>query len=59
MISPIEADRQHPTKRLRPFASGELKVRHALIAAPLMIAAALPARCAVAAIRGGTAAICC
>jgi 4-hydroxybenzoate polyprenyltransferase len=40
-LADLEADRQHPTKRLRPFASGALKVMHGLIAAPLMIAAAL------------------
>jgi 4-hydroxybenzoate polyprenyltransferase len=40
-LADLDADRQHPTKRLRPFASGDLKVAHGLIAAPLMIAAAL------------------
>jgi len=37
----LEADRAHPTKRLRPFASGELRIAHGLIAAPLMMIGAL------------------
>ena len=40
-LSDLDADRQHATKRHRPFASGELKILHGLIAAPLMIAGAL------------------
>lgn len=40
-LADLEADRAHPTKRLRPFASGRLKVRHGFVAAPLMIAVAL------------------
>src|SRR6478672_11509061 len=40
-LSDLEADRVHPTKRLRPFASGRLTVGHGLIAAPLMIVMAL------------------
>jgi 4-hydroxybenzoate polyprenyltransferase len=36
-----EADRVHPTKRLRPFASGRLKVAHGLIVASLIIVIAL------------------
>jgi 4-hydroxybenzoate polyprenyltransferase len=40
-IADIEADRLHHTKRLRPFASGDLPVSAGLIAAPLMIVAAL------------------
>jgi len=42
----LDADRRHATKSLRPFASGDLKILHGLIAAPLMIAAALA--CALA-----------
>ena len=42
-LADLDADRQHATKRLRPFASGDLKVLHGLIAAPLMIAVALAA----------------
>ncbi|HKS54362.1 MAG TPA: UbiA family prenyltransferase [Steroidobacteraceae bacterium] len=40
-LADLEADRAHATKRLRPFASGALKIIHGLIAAPLMIAVAL------------------
>jgi len=40
-LADLDADRRHPTKRLRPFASGALKILHGLIAAPLMIAGAL------------------
>jgi 4-hydroxybenzoate polyprenyltransferase len=40
-LADIEADRQHPTKRNRPFASGSLAIRIGMIAAPLMISAAL------------------
>jgi hypothetical protein len=40
-LADLDADRAHATKRLRPFASGGLKIVHGLIAAPLMIAAAL------------------
>ena len=40
-LADLEADRAHATKRLRPFASGSLKIVHGLIAAPLMIVAAL------------------
>lgn len=40
-LSDLEADRLHPTKRLRPFASGRLNFAHGLIAAPLMIGTAL------------------
>ncbi len=40
-LADLDADRQHATKRLRPFASGELKIVHGLIAAPLMILGAL------------------
>ena len=40
-LADLEADRAHPTKRLRPFASGRLKVAYGSIAAPLMIIGAL------------------
>lgn len=40
-LADLDADRAHPTKRARPFASGALKIAHGLIAAPLMILAAL------------------
>ena len=40
-LADLDADRAHATKRLRPFASGSLKIVHGLIAAPLMILAAL------------------
>ena len=40
-LADLDADRAHATKRLRPFASGSLKIVHGLIAAPLMIVAAL------------------
>jgi 4-hydroxybenzoate polyprenyltransferase len=40
-LADLDADRAHATKRLRPFASGSLKVSLGLIAAPLMILGAL------------------
>ena len=40
-LADLEADRAHPTKRLRPFASARLKVAHGLIAAPFMMIGAL------------------
>jgi 4-hydroxybenzoate polyprenyltransferase len=36
-----EADRKHPTKRLRPFASGALKPREGLLLAPALLVGAL------------------
>jgi len=36
----IEADRRHPKKRLRPFASGDLPARAGIALAPLFLAAA-------------------
>ncbi len=35
----LDADRQHPSKRRRPFASGELPVRTGLWLAPMLLAA--------------------
>src|SRR3954470_497587 len=40
-LADLEADRAHPTKSLRPFASGSLTVAQGLVAAPLMMIAAL------------------
>ena len=40
-IADLDADRLHHSKRLRPFASGELPVAFGLIAAPLLIVAVL------------------
>jgi 4-hydroxybenzoate polyprenyltransferase/phosphoserine phosphatase len=40
-IADLQADRLHPTRRLRPFASGRLPIAVGLIAAPLIIVAAL------------------
>jgi 4-hydroxybenzoate polyprenyltransferase len=34
----IQADRAHPTKRRRPFASGDLPIPAGLVAAPLLLA---------------------
>lgn len=36
----LPADRAHPRKRQRPFASGQLPVLHGLILAPILLAAA-------------------
>lgn len=35
----LEADREHPRKRARPFASGAIPIIHGLVIAPLMFAA--------------------
>ena len=32
----LPSDRNHPRKRLRPFAAGDLKIAHGLVAAPLL-----------------------
>ena len=37
----LEADRHHPTKRHRPFASGYLPLQYGLFGAPLLLALAL------------------
>ena len=34
----IEADRKHPTKRFRPLAAGILKIAHAKVAIPILLA---------------------
>ena len=33
----LQADRQHPQKRLRPFASGRLPLAYALVTAPVLV----------------------
>ncbi|MEO1711294.1 MAG: UbiA family prenyltransferase [Pseudomonadota bacterium] len=38
-LADLNADRLHPTKRRRPFASGALPIVHGLLAAPLMVGA--------------------
>jgi 4-hydroxybenzoate polyprenyltransferase len=43
----LAADRQHPRKRLRPFASGALPLLHGMIAAPLLTLAGLAVAYAV------------
>ena len=37
----LDADRHHPTKRNRPFASGNLPLQYGLLGAPLLLIAAL------------------
>jgi 4-hydroxybenzoate polyprenyltransferase len=37
----LEADRQHPTKRRRPFASGDLPLAAGFVAPPIMLALSL------------------
>ena len=37
----LQADRQHRTKRRRPFASGAIPVAHGVVAAPLLMAASV------------------
>jgi len=46
-LTDLAADRRHPRKRFRPFASGDLPVTYGLVAAPLLIFA------------GGLVALCC
>lgn len=38
-LTDLAADRRHPRKRRRPFASGDLSVVYGVVAAPLLIAA--------------------
>jgi len=56
-LTDLAADRRHPRKRYRPFASGDLPVAYGVVGAPMLIAlgAALALRCggAAAAIVGG------
>jgi 4-hydroxybenzoate polyprenyltransferase len=40
-LADLEADRAHPTKSRRPFASGDLPIAHGLIAATVLMAGAL------------------
>ena len=44
----LDADRAHPTKRLRPFASGTLSPRVGLVLAPVLLAAAFALALALA-----------
>ncbi len=37
----LNSDRQHPTKRRRPFASGALPLHHGMVAAPILFLLAL------------------
>ena len=37
----IEADRKHPTKRYRPLAAGPLKLAHAKVAIPFLLAGSM------------------
>lgn len=41
----LEADRRHPSKRLRPFACGAIPIAHAMVAVPVLLA--LSAICAI------------
>ncbi|MDF2995249.1 MAG: UbiA family prenyltransferase [Xanthobacteraceae bacterium] len=34
----LEADRRHPSKRLRPFACGAIPIAHAVVAVPVLLA---------------------
>src|SRR5262249_16992439 len=34
----LEADRSHPSKKNRPLASGRIKLQHAVVAAPILMA---------------------
>jgi len=47
-LADLEADRHHPSKQHRPFASGQLSVAHGLIVAPLLILGALAGAYALA-----------
>jgi len=39
-LSDLEADRAHPLKRFRPFASGAASIAHGLMAVPILLGAA-------------------
>lgn len=39
-LADLDADRRHPTKKHRPFASGLIPIPHALLAVPLLLASA-------------------
>ncbi|HET6489103.1 MAG TPA: UbiA family prenyltransferase, partial [Syntrophales bacterium] len=41
----LPADRRHPRKRLRPFASGQLSLLSGLVMAPLLLAASIVLAC--------------
>jgi len=45
----LRADRSHPTKCLRPFASGRLPLVHGLLLVPLLLAASLAVACLLSA----------
>lgn len=40
-LADLDADRQHPTRRLRPFASGDLPLWFGLVGAPILLLASL------------------
>jgi 4-hydroxybenzoate polyprenyltransferase len=40
-LTDLAADRRHPRKRLRPFASGDLPIVYGVVSAPLLIAAGI------------------
>jgi 4-hydroxybenzoate polyprenyltransferase len=43
----LDADRHHPTKKMRPFAAGDLPIATGLVLAPLLCAAGLWLACSV------------
>ena len=51
-LTDIEDDRRHPAKRLRPLASGELPLKAAILAAPLLLAAGFALAALVAGLAG-------
>jgi len=46
-LADLEADRAHPRKRSRPFASGAASIAHGLVAVPLLLIAAFATAAAV------------